>query len=98
MEKRREQPSFRNAKNEWCVDEANEEGNSACGDDDVFGFIFFFFFFFFFFLVVVVGNTVIDKKFGGRSPEKGPRESCESEGESDGTGEDEENERKRRAG
>jgi len=47
MEKRREQPSLRNAKNE-CFDEANEETESARGDDDVFGF------FFFFFVVVVV--------------------------------------------
>ena len=37
MEKRREQPSIRNAKNE-CFDEANEETESARGDDDVFGF------------------------------------------------------------
>ena len=56
------------------------------------------FFLLFVVVVVVVGNTTgIDKKFSGRSPGKGPRESCESEGESDGTGEDDEkDERKRR--
>jgi hypothetical protein len=49
MEKRREQPTFRDAKNE-CFDEANEETQYPCGDDDVFRF----FFIFFFFVVVVV--------------------------------------------
>ena len=48
--RRREQPPSRNAKNEQCFDEANEEGNfTCCGDDDVVGF-----FFIFFLLVVVV--------------------------------------------